>query len=83
MIYWIFRLVDEITFKKAADANDSVTVSAVLGPSSATTRQCSRKELLSSMGFIPNGEITYMHGIVTDLKTKKVISGAWIDVWQS
>jgi catechol 1,2-dioxygenase len=32
---------------------------------------------------VEDGEITYMHGIVTDLKTKKPIAGAFIDVWQA
>jgi catechol 1,2-dioxygenase len=27
--------------------------------------------------------MTYMHGIVRDVKTKEPVEGAWIDVWQA
>lgn len=35
------------------------------------------------MHNVPDGEITYMHGRVLDLATKKPIANVTIDVWQA
>lgn len=76
-------LVDEITFKKAADAKDAATASAILGPFFRHDAPLLDNEASIVQTDPGDGEITYMHGIVTDLKTKKPVVGAWIDVWQA
>lgn len=75
-------LVDEITFKKAADAKDAATASAILGPFFRHDAPILENEANIVHG-VDDAEFTYMHGIVRDLKTKKPIAGAWIDVWQA
>ncbi|KAL3418608.1 catechol dioxygenase [Phlyctema vagabunda] len=75
-------LVDEITFKLAADAKDSATASAILGP--FFRHDAPHLENGSTIVHdVDDGEITYMHGVVVDLKTKKPVVGAAIDVWQA
>lgn len=74
--------MDEITFKKAADAKDAATASAILGPFFRHDAPILENEATIVHG-VDDGEITYMHGVVTDLKTKKPVAGAWIDVWQA
>lgn len=32
---------------------------------------------------VDDGEMTYMHGKVTDLVTRQPVAGAWIDIWQA
>jgi catechol 1,2-dioxygenase len=77
------RLVDEITFKNEADSRDSATASAILGPFFRHDAPVLENEA-SIVNDVPaDGEITYMHGIVTDAKTKQPVAGAWIDVWQA
>jgi catechol 1,2-dioxygenase len=75
-------LVDEITFKLAAETNDAATASAILGPFFRHDAPILENES-SIVDNVPDGEITYMHGIVRDLVTKKPVEGAWIDVWQA
>lgn len=77
------RLVDEITFKKAAEADDTATASAILGP----FWRDDHPKLENGASIIKNvpsdGEITYMYGTVTDFKTGKPIANAEIDIWQA
>jgi catechol 1,2-dioxygenase len=81
------RLVDEITYKKAADAVDSATASAILGPFFRHDAPLLPNEdtivRTSPSPDHPPGEITYMHGVIVDSKTKKPVVGATIDVWQA
>ncbi|KAG9236179.1 Intradiol ring-cleavage dioxygenase [Amylocarpus encephaloides] len=75
-------LVDEITFKMAAETDDSATASAILGPFFRHDHPILENESTIVHG-VDDGEIAYMHGIVRDLKTKKPVQDAWIDVWQA
>jgi len=75
-------LVDEITFKLAAETNSSATASAILGPFFRHDHPILENES-SIVDNVPDGEITYMHGIVKDLVTKKPVVGAWVDIWQA
>lgn len=75
-------LVDEITFKRAAETTDAATASAILGPFFRHDAPILEKESTIVHG-IDDGEITYMHGKVLDSITKKPVAGAWIDVWQA
>ncbi|KAF7885280.1 uncharacterized protein EAF01_011345 [Botrytis porri] len=76
-------LVDEITFKKAADAVDAPTASAILGPFFRHDAPVLENESSIIQTPVDDGEIVYMHGIVTDHKTKKPIIGATVDTWQA
>jgi catechol 1,2-dioxygenase len=75
-------LVDEITYKKAADAKDTATASAILGPFWRSDAPHLENES-SVVHGVDDGEITYMHGHVIDLVTKKPIAGATVDIWQA
>lgn len=74
-------LVDDITFRKAAEATNAATASAVLGP--FWRHDTPLREFGSSITFDTpaDGQVAYIHGIVTDAKTKKPIAKALIDVW--
>ncbi|KAJ8064196.1 hypothetical protein OCU04_006545 [Sclerotinia nivalis] len=76
-------LVDEITFKKAMDAVDAPTASAILGPFFRQDAPVLENESSIIQTPVDDGEIVYMHGTVTDHKTKKPIVGATVDVWQA
>ncbi|KAF7916388.1 uncharacterized protein EAE98_010688 [Botrytis deweyae] len=76
-------LVDEITFKKAADAVDAPTASAILGPFFRHDAPVLENESSIIQTPVEDGEIVYMHGTVTDHKTKKPIVGATVDAWQA
>jgi catechol 1,2-dioxygenase len=75
-------LIDEIAFNLATDAQDSATLSAVLGPFFQHDSPLLENEA-SVVHGVNDGEITYMHGIVTDAVTKKPVPGAWIDMWEA
>jgi len=76
------RLVDEITFKKAAEAKNEATASAILGP--FFRHDAPLLPLDSSLVNSPHeGQVTYMHGRVYDVHTRKPISKVVIDVWQA
>jgi len=76
------RLVDEITFKLAGETTDAATASAILGPFFRHDAPILENESTIVHG-VDDGEITYMHGTVLDLVTKKPVAGAWIDVWEA
>ena len=76
-----FRLVDEITYKLAAQAKNTATPSSVLGP--FWRGDTPRRENGSSIVTDVDGEITYMHGKVLDVVTKEPVKGALVDVWQA
>lgn len=76
------RLVDEITFKLAAETTDSATASAILGPFFRHDAPILENDS-NIVDHVPDGELTYMHGEVTDLVTGKPVAGAWIDIWQA
>ncbi|CAG8982286.1 hypothetical protein HYALB_00004520 [Hymenoscyphus albidus] len=75
-------LVDEIAFKQASEADDAATASAILGPFFRHDAPILEMEA-SIVHGVDDGEMTYMHGIVKDLKTKQPVKDAWIDVWQA
>jgi len=75
-------LVDEITFKLAAEADDPATASAILGPFFRHDAPELDNESTIVHG-VENGESTYMHGLLVDSKTQKPIADATIDVWQA
>jgi len=76
-------LVDEITYKKATEAHDETTQSAILGPFFRHDHPIREKGATITFDTPEDGEVVYMHGIVTDAKTKKPLANAEVDVWQA
>lgn len=77
------RLVDEITYKLAADAKDAHTQSAILGPFFRHDTPMRQKGDTISFDTPKDGQLTYMYGTVLDASTKKPIANAEIDVWEA
>ncbi|KAF2261725.1 aromatic compound dioxygenase [Lojkania enalia] len=75
-------LVDEITYKLAADAKDEPTATAILGP--FWRQDAPAKQMGDTIvSGIESNDRTWMHGIVTDFRTGKPIEGAVLDVWHT
>lgn len=75
-------LVDEIAHKHAVESDDIPTSSAILGPFWSPNAPF-RKNGESIIQDPHQGEVTLMHGKVTDLITKKGIPNAIFDIWQA
>jgi len=75
-------LVDEITYKLAAEAKDAPTATAILGPFFRHDAPI-RENGSSIVTGVDDGEIAFMHGQVLDFTTKKPVAGAEIDVWEA
>ncbi|KJX97059.1 catechol dioxygenase like protein [Zymoseptoria brevis] len=75
-------LVDYITYKKAAASGDA-TASAILGPFRRLDRPT--RDFGSTITFDTpkDGEVAWMHGVVTDAKTGQPLKGAEVEVWQA
>jgi len=77
-------LVDEIAHHHAMETEDAPTSSAILGP--FWSPNAPFRELGGSIiqdGVPPHGQVTLMHGTVSDLLTKKPIPNAVFDIWQA
>ena len=75
-------LVDEITYKLVSEAESTPTATAVLGP--FYRANAPKYEMGSSIVHnIPDGDHTYIHGVVKDYLTGEPIEGAVLDVWQA
>lgn len=75
--------MDDITYKKAAEASDSATASAILGP--FWRKDTPTREFGSTITFDTpkDGQVAYVHGTVSDAKSGKPLSNATVDVWQA
>ena len=76
------RLVDEIAHKVAVDGPDAPTSSAILGPfwsPNAPFREAGGSIIQDRH----DGEVTLMHGVVSDVVTGKPIMNAVVDIWQA
>ncbi|KAF2868058.1 Intradiol ring-cleavage dioxygenase [Massariosphaeria phaeospora] len=76
-------LVDEIAHKHVNESGEEPTSSSILGPfwsPHAPFRENGGSIIIDSN---PEGQPTLMHGVITDLDTKKPIPGAVIDIWQA
>jgi len=78
-----YRLVDEITFKKAAEAADDVTASAILGPFFRQDHPIRENGSTITFDTPEDGQVALMHGKVTDGKTGKPLANASVDIWQA
>lgn len=76
-------LVDEITYKKASEATDLATQSAILGPFFRTDHPIRQKGDTISFNTPDDAQVVYMYGQVLDAKTKKPLANASIDVWEA
>lgn len=76
-------LVDEITYKKASEAMDMATQSAILGPFYRTDHPIREKGSTISFNTPEDAEVVYMYGQVMDAVTKKPLANAAIDVWEA
>ena len=75
-------LVDEITYTLTSESTSLPTATAVLGP--FWRADAPRLAMDSSIVHnIPDGDHTYMHGVVKDYLTNKPIEGAELDVWHT
>lgn len=75
-------LVDEITNKLLVGADYESTKSAILGPffRKDTPPTANDASIIKTMP--PDGEVTYMHGVVRDAATGEPLEGVKIDIWQ-
>jgi len=75
--------VDEITYKKATEAADSATASAILGP--FWRQDAPIRENGSTITFETpaDAQVAYMYGTVTCAKTGKTLANASVDIWQA
>lgn len=79
----IHRLVDEITYKKAAEADDVATQSAILGPFFRLGTPQMKMGSNISQDTPADAQPVYMFGRVVDAKTQKPVCDAEIDVWEA
>ena len=78
----IESLVDEITYKLADESTSLPTLTAILGP--FWRADAPRREMDASIVHnIPDGDHTYMYGIVKDYLTNDPIENAELDVWHT
>ncbi|RVX72279.1 hypothetical protein B0A52_04483 [Exophiala mesophila] len=76
-------LVDEITYKKASEAANLATQSAILGPFFRHDHPIREKGDSISFNTPSDGVPVYMYGQVLDSVTKKPLANATIDVWEA
>jgi len=76
-------LVDEITYKKASEATDVATQSAILGPFFRHDHPVRAKGANISVDTPDDAVPVYMYGTVMDATTKKPLAHATVDVWQA
>lgn len=75
-------LVDEITNKQLVGADYETTKSAILGPFFRTDAPATANGASIIRTMPPDGEVTFMHGVVRDAATGEPIEGITIDIWQ-
>jgi len=76
-------LVDEITYKLAAEAADEPTATAILGPFYRENAPQLKMGDTICQKHMSDGDRTWMHGTVTDFLTGKPVEGAVLDVWHT
>ena len=75
--------MDEITYKKAAEAADYATASAILGPFFRQDHPERKKGDTISFNTPDEADVTYMYGTVKCAKTGKPLANATLDVWMA
>ena len=79
----VTRLVDEITYKRASEATDVATQSAILGPFFRADHPIREKGATISFNTPEDAQVVYMYGQVKDAVTGKPLPNAVIDVWEA
>ena len=75
--------MDEITYKKASEAADAATQSAILGPFFLKDVPLRPKGGTITFNTPDDGEVVYMYGKVVDAVSGKALAGASIQVWEA
>lgn len=75
-------LVDEITNKLLVGADYETTKSAILGPFFRKDTPATDNDTSIIKTMPPDGEIAYMHGVVSDAATGEPLEGVTVDIWQ-
>ncbi|KUI58528.1 Catechol 1,2-dioxygenase [Cytospora mali] len=75
-------LVDEITSKLVVGSSYESTKSAILGPFFRKDTPPTANDASIIKNMPPDGEATFMHGIVTDAATGVPLEGVTVDIWQ-
>lgn len=83
VVNWFCRLVDELTFSRAANAPDAPTATAILGPFFRDDAPIYPNGASIIKNMPKDGEVVYMHGKVVDSVTGEGIEGVMIDVWEA
>ena len=78
-----FSLVDEITYKKASEAADTATQSAILGPFFRTDHPVRPKGANIHITKGEGAEQLYFFGQVVDAKSGTPLANASVDVWMA
>ncbi|KAI5861347.1 aromatic compound dioxygenase [Durotheca rogersii] len=76
-------LVDEIAHKIISETDVDPTSSAILGPFWSPNAPFRENGDTIIQNPAPNGRVTLMHGVISDLVTGKPIPGAVFDLWQA
>jgi len=76
-------LVDEITYKKASEAADVATQSAILGPFFQTDHPDLPKGATITFDTPDEAEVVYLYGQVMDAVSKKPLANVSVDVWEA
>ncbi|KAL9110556.1 MAG: hypothetical protein Q9227_004914 [Pyrenula ochraceoflavens] len=82
-VFGLESLVDEITYKVAAEGKEAPTATAILGPFFRHDAPLRKIEDSIVDKCPPDGKVAYMHGTVMDFATRKPIANAEIDTWQA
>lgn len=75
-------LVDEITNKLLVGADYESTKSAILGPFFRKDTPPTPNDASIIKTMPPDGEVTFMHGVVRDAATGAPLEGVTVDIWQ-
>ncbi|KAM3442803.1 hypothetical protein MY4824_000944 [Beauveria thailandica] len=76
-------LIDDITIRAAAKAGKPATSSAILGPFWRADTPIRENGSTITFDTPSDGEVTFMHGQITDADTGKPLANAKVDVWQA
>lgn len=76
-------LVDDITYSAATKSTSGLTASAILGPFWRNDHPVRENGTTISFDTPDDGEMTYLYGTVTDVKTGRPLANASVDIWQA
>lgn len=75
-------LVDEITNKLLVGQDYETTKTAILGPFYRHDTPATEMDTSIIRNMPSDGQVTYMHGIVSDAETGKPLEGITVEIWQ-